>query len=249
MTLLQRYRNGEHKTVWDEMASGIDKFGNSISQEDAEAVATETMQRVRRNIETIIERLIDTGYEFGITFNGEENRYAEPFRSEPDNAEQNIAYLESTFGELPLSLKMFWRVVGAVCLVGRYPDWAETVDETSIDALWITPADSGEFELYEQEDGEEFVLPLAPDQFAKAVVSGGAPYGIALPCATTDAIFTDWHGTTFVNYLRICFEWGGFPGFAREWNGEKWVPQSIGTKKPQEVPAQIAMLREGLLPI
>src|SRR5438270_5716592 len=35
------------------------------------------------------------------------------------------------------------------------------------------------------------------------------------PNAGVDGVFTDWHKTTFVNYLRIAFKWGGFPGWER----------------------------------
>lgn len=41
------------------------------------------------------------------------------------------------------------------------------------------------------------------------------------------------HDLSFVDYLRLCFRHGGFPGF--EGHG-------------REAPAEIAMLSEGLLP-
>jgi hypothetical protein len=58
-----------------------------------------------------------------------------------------------------------------------------------------------------------YTLELAPDEWLKYGVSGGGPYVIYLPNAGADAPFEfEWHGTTFVNYLRICFAWAGFPG-------------------------------------
>lgn len=42
------------------------------------------------------------------------------------------------------------------------------------------------------------------------------PYHIAVPCAGADApLLWERHETTFVNYLRICLRWAGFPGWER----------------------------------
>ncbi len=39
-------------------------------------------------------------------------------------------------------------------------------------------------------------------------------YRIVLPNPAADAPVRDeLHQTTFINYLRTCFRWGGFPGF------------------------------------
>jgi len=37
-----------------------------------------------------------------------------------------------------------------------------------------------------------------------------------VPCACADApLLYERHETTFVNYLRICLRWAGFPGWER----------------------------------
>ena len=80
-----------------------------------------------------------------------------------------------------------------------------------------------------------FLVPIAPDQWHKYDISGCGSHEIAVPNVAADArLLTEWHHTTFVNYLRICFRWGGFPGLER-------VP-----KPPIE---DLAYLTEGLLPI
>jgi hypothetical protein len=63
-------------------------------------------------------------------------------------------------------------------------------------------------------EGEEpYHLAIAPDYYHKYGVSGGAPYEIAFPDLAIDApLLNEWHETTFVNYLRLCFRWGGMPG-------------------------------------
>ncbi len=47
-------------------------------------------------------------------------------------------------------------------------------------------------------------------------ISGCGGYDIAVPNPAADArLLTEWHRTTFVNYLRICFRYAGFPGWER----------------------------------
>ena len=59
-------------------------------------------------------------------------------------------------------------------------------------------------------------LDLAPDYLHKANISGGAPYTITVPNDTADAIFeNEEHELPLVDYLRLCFEWGGFPRLER----------------------------------
>ena len=65
--------------------------------------------------------------------------------------------------------------------------------------------------------------------------SGGLPYSIAIPNLGADGdLLNEPLNTTFVNYLRVAFEWGGFPG----WAGDDGAPIE-----------EINQLREGLLPI
>jgi len=56
-------------------------------------------------------------------------------------------------------------------------------------------------------------IEIAPDEQAKYELGGEDNYRIQVPDATADACLEgEWHETTFVDYLRICFRWGGFPG-------------------------------------
>ena len=55
-------------------------------------------------------------------------------------------------------------------------------------------------------------LDLAPDYLHKANTSGGAPYRIELPFFGADPDFVnEAHELPFVDYLRLCFRWAGFP--------------------------------------
>ena len=63
---------------------------------------------------------------------------------------------------------------------------------------------------------DPFNLDLAPDYLHKANISGGAPYGIELPFFGADPIFVnEAHELPFVDYLRLCFRWAGFPRLER----------------------------------
>lgn len=83
------------------------------------------------------------------------------------------------------------------------------------------------------EAGETVPLPLAPDDLHKADISGDAYY-MELPNGSADAPFLDWHKANFVDYLRIAFRWGGFPGWERY---------------PDRPEKELAYLAEGLLEI
>lgn len=70
----------------------------------------------------------------------------------------------------------------------------------STGALWIS------------ESRDPFELQLAPDYLHKANISGGVPYSVQLPFSGIDPIFAnERHKLPFVDYLRLCFRWGGFP--------------------------------------
>jgi hypothetical protein len=67
-------------------------------------------------------------------------------------------------------------------------------------------------EKYHPEAVGPLFLYLAPDHYHKARVSGGAPYGIEVPNEAADALWeNEEHDLHFFYYLRLCFQWGGFP--------------------------------------
>src|SRR5262245_8663441 len=66
-TYLERYQAGEHEQVWSDLiALGAAVRGPTV-QDDALAVAGETMRRAWTNIETLISRLHTLGYQFETT--------------------------------------------------------------------------------------------------------------------------------------------------------------------------------------
>lgn len=91
-----------------------------------------------------------------------------------------------------------------------------------MDPLSVDPAGDVDWlfkEWEEQKDQAEpdlidpFSLELAPDVYHKANYSGGSGYAIELPFSGADPIFANEpHELPFVDYLRLCFDWAGFPG-------------------------------------
>lgn len=167
-------------------------------------------------------------------------------------------------GPLPLSLRAWYEQVGGVSLMGSDPvlnavDFSSrgilayvsslgmrqaapnpgTGGDYAPDPLVVYPVEELLDQLSEREDDEEgdeegrVQLVISPDELQKAHISGDACY-ITLPDARADFEFDNSRNTTFVNYLRISFTWGGFPG----WERLKNAPLK-----------EIAELSEGLLPI
>lgn len=78
-----------------------------------------------------------------------------------------------------------------------------------------------------------FRLDICADHDFKYRYSGSGSYEIAIPDQAADGLLLEeWHRTTFVEYLRICCQWAGFPGFE-------------AFRNP---PDDVASLTEGLVP-
>jgi len=209
MSLLDRYIAGAHVAVWQELVA----MGPRVQDDPiALEVARETMQRVRHNVQLVIERLRSESWPFS-----ESDVYAiwaPPHQETP----AQITELERRLdGPIPLALRTFWSVVGTVSLM-RIASGPEQ-DLSLPDPLVIGPVDHALTELSEWETDEErssepFRAPLAPDAFHKDDISGGLPYEIELPDAGADPLFVNEpHNVTFVSYLRIAFAAGGLPGW------------------------------------
>jgi len=218
MNYLDRYLNGEHEQVWLELQS----LGPAVREEPVHAqarqVAAETMRRVRRNCERLLERLRASGYEFGVYPDGSRGYYTQgPLVRPTDAMLADYAALEEQAGPLPLSLIAFWQEVGSVDFVGRHPSWPSGLDPLVVYPPEAAISDLDSMEVDEQGEfrpSESFEASLAPDDLHKDNVSGGSPYSVALPNPTADFVLLyERHNLHFVPYLRLAIlRWGGFPG-------------------------------------
>ncbi len=253
-TFLSRYLAGEHERVWAELVALGPRVHEEPFAPDAHAVARATMHRAKENVRRIVARLGHIGYRFELSpLAGEGIPNKEVHVLPAPDVGERIAELEATAGLLPLSLRAWYETVGSVNLMGRHPDWNAWAYP---DPLVVEGLEGWRFEYEDWLDARAhapdwtrpFVLPIAPDFYHKAHVSGGAPYGMELPCQAADApLVEEWHETTFVDYLRICFRWGGFPGWAMP--DEQWSPSpgwSTYEARPRE---HLAYLSRDLLPL
>jgi hypothetical protein len=108
-------------------------------------------------------------------------------------------------------------------------DW-----DVYLDPLCVLPIEVALIEHTAYVD-DTYGIPVAPSGARKWFQGDDDPYLIIVGTAAADnELINDWHGTTFVDYLRTAFHWGGFPGLARA----AYPPQ-----------ADLTFLTEGLLPM
>ena len=226
MSYIERYKKGEYSKVWNESY----RLGGSIRSEllfyEAEEVAHETMFRVRENAQVVFERLNELDYQF---------QYPELAFNLPDqNLLNTLKELESQGGLLPLSLQVFYKQVGSIWFLGAHPALSECLEVNSdielggyADPIAVAPLVYRTLMDYQtrvsfdvdniDNDGlllKPYSVYIGPDEVSKAGYSGGGPYEIFFPEPAVDATLRYWNEkVTFVQYLRICFKWGGFPGF------------------------------------
>ncbi len=234
---MDRYLSGECERVWAELVALDDRVRLEPLYSEALDVARETMRRVRHNVGLLIPRLTALGYRFGYTWVAEnewtdasEREWAEgqpPVLSPPvPDVAARIGELEEVAGTLPLSLRAFYEEVGGVNFVGDWPEtWYDWQVEQGIDPLRVESLEDAleackGWRQWATYPGGERVrpdepcpVPIAPDHDLKYNISGTGAYEILVPNAGADApLLLEWHNTTFVNYLRICLRWAGFPG-------------------------------------
>lgn len=168
------------------------------------------IQGIGEAIGQIVRNLEKLGYQF-----------AEPAEVMPGpelETEFAIERIEREMGQLPTAIKLFWRSIGAVNLIGFHPNWQNDIYP---DPLVIFPPSIALHELDEfLSDREErlkydfpYLVPIAPDSYHKAGVSGGMWYNVAMPAESDDPpLQAEPHQLSFVRYLKYAVNCGGFPG-------------------------------------
>ena len=154
-----------------------------------------------------------------------------PHTPPPPDIHNQIVRFERDHAVLPLSLRTFYEVVGEVNLIGSHPTLAPADHAIAPDPLVVYALDEGALAYDEDEDEEEgrpSAITIAPDDLHKANTSGGDAYEMAIPDLRADGeLLNERHQLFFVDYLRLCFRFGGFPGY----DGAAEVPQEISALK------------------
>lgn len=227
-----RYQAGQRAQVWHELRQLGASVRNNEFLSEAQLVCDQMARRARQNIEMIVGRLSQDGFQFHT--NDDDRRPLTPYIPPSATAAHYAERLDQKFGPLPLTLIAWIRIVGDVWLVGPHPHWSTSAKsdplvlqveglhypDSSIEDYF---ADQWENWRRQPDDANRrpFVLELAPDRLHKSNVSGGAPYGIILPDACTDGFFRGEIGLPFIEYLNSVFRRAGFPyatgGGRAEW--------------------------------
>lgn len=228
-SLIERYRRGERDSVWHELRQLGAGARDPEHLAQATAVAREAMRRARANIEVLIERLRAQGFTFGDPFG--QAAATLPFAGPDEHTPGFVAWVEQRMGPLALTARAWIEEVGDVSLQGRHPEWPATAvadplmieveykswDDVSRDRSESRRLHEANREFWEDGGRTELLcLEVAPDALHKANVSGGAPCGFLVPDGSADAAFRCAEGVVlpFIEYLRLAFRHGGFPGLA-----------------------------------
>jgi hypothetical protein len=124
-------------------------------------------------------------------------------------------------------------VVGSVDWIGSHPTLAPADSDICPDPLVVFPIEEVLEEIDQGLEEGDGLVTIAPDDLHKADTSGGDPYQVAVPDLGADGkLLNERHRLFFVDYLRLCFRFGGFPGYEGIDRG---------------IPTEIATLSEGLV--
>jgi uncharacterized protein DUF6745 len=234
LPLFDRYNSGRHRQVWREIVALGPDVRNEPLAADALAVAYEVMHRVEANVRTVLERLHTLGYRFRSGLPAAKAAAASAHSHQPADqirpgahlppgpkVWEQIQRLEKHAGLLPLSLRAFYDVVGAVDFTGSHPRLSHSRPLHVLSAEQVLAKMEGASGAPRQ---AILISPGTGDQGA---------YRIAVPNPGADGELLDEpHGLLFVDYLRLCFRFGGFPAAG-----------AVASVPPPE----IARLREGLI--
>ena len=241
--------DGGHEVVWSELHGLAENFSSTSMCSDIKNVTKETMHRGRHNVYTIASRLKKAGYTFA------HPDYAHRL---PQASVSNQVYqLEKIIGSIPLSLRLWYELVGSVDLEGSHSSWPARAyagarkPKAGEKFVFTDPLEVIDIEkvidyctnYFDEDEG----IPLCGDTSFRAGFAGGGYTYLKRIKNNIDGRLGSTHSSNnhssqiehsslFVTYLRRSFEWGGFPGFAN-------VPEEL---RPTEM---LNYLREGLLPI
>ena len=178
------------------------------------------IRRVRLRLASLKTHLDDLGYIF--------DRPDEVLPGPHPETERILNRINEIVGPVPACIASFWREIGSIDFCGHHPDWLGCEYPDPIVVFRPTTAESElEDYLYHKDDYLDafgtFRIPIAPDYNQKKNVSGGMWYGIAVPDDRVDVpLLEERHDTTFLNYLDIAIEWGGFPGVKHTESEHNW---------------------------
>ncbi len=177
----------------------------------------------KENIQIIDSFLKNSSYKFVNTDDGysiEENKITYLFFEKNDSSIiENVKLHTQNHGHLPLLFTEIYRHIDYVDFEGFFPDWKkENYFNPLIDPLVLLPS-RYLLDIWEMNNKPNY-LGFGPDALAKDNTSGsGLLYGVFFSnVKTIDTKIANYHNEDvfFSDYIRNCFEWGGFAGLEFE---------------------------------
>jgi len=258
---LDRYVAGECEAVWSELVAPRASSEDEDTRAEAQAVANETVDRARRNLQLLHERLLRLGYDFA--------RPNLAFVEANDRTRRHIDEVERRLGGLPILIRTWYERIASVdfsqsrrqCCempghpfgnLGWYPHMMylpldECLERSSqlkhqYEEWYRTTHD------FMQREGLEATPPSERKPFLPigGYASNCEPKGVELPNPAPDGVlFDDGGGPVYFNQdIREGFRFGGFPQLAPRMRN-KWVPE-LRHPDPGEL---LSALTEGMLPL
>jgi len=217
MSLLERYKQGDVVGVWKEIHSFKDLTKDDMKWNDVVTILKETIKRVKYNLELVLIH-----FKNNPIYQIEQTAL---FPVEEDSI-QKLKMIVQPFGTIPLSLELFYKVIGPINLIQKGTklqfEYADPLYIESVNGIIEMLSDGSWEETMSEicDEGKTAYLEISPDYYHKDNVSGGLPYGIELlsqQCIDSRVINTKYGNLYFIEYLRLCFENGGFPNI-KEYN-------------------------------
>ena len=183
------------------------------------------MRSLRARLQSVKSFLDNEGYVFDYP--------EEALPGVSSNTEDVLLRITSAIGPIPLALVEFYREIGSVNFCGQHQKWKKCEYP---DPLVIYPPEAAISELEEflvdrteyTEAYGGFRIPIAPDYYHKADVSGGMWYGVAVPAESANPIvLEERHALPFLEYLELNMEYGGFLGLERETVNSSWPLEEL----------------------
>jgi len=237
---------GNEAKIWSAIIKLGDKINNEPYFEEFALVMNVIMERVVNNFFIIKSELSEAGYVFENL--GNINLDYNVFEKNNVSNLSDVSRIDdffSDYGCIPHSLSFFYKHIKSIDFRGYFSEWKNPY---FLDAIYLFPI-SGLLEINESptiidEGSESHVCVLiSPNEYVKENVSGdGLEYAIELskPRKLPDSrVFGCPGKIPFIDYLRLCFKWGGLAGLALF--DEEEIPRPILRT--------LKSIREQMLPI
>lgn len=217
LNLYKRYIEGQESQVWSEIheLNTEQKLGSNWN--DATLVLEETIKRIQFNIDVLSFNLLNSELK--------EHYSSHQFKT----TKLDIVLLDKlknkikNYGYMPLSLVYLYKKINQINFLmaplnGQTRPFLYS-DPLFIDSLEniLTNIEDGSWaeNMEENEnDGLDTYIEISPDYYHKDNISGGEPYGVQLTKSQqidSKIINTPYGMMYFVDYLRMSFDYAGFP--------------------------------------